>query len=39
MNDLRRTLNDKITQRTARLEAAEAALAAGNQTDLSLIHI
>lgn len=33
MNDLRRTLNDKITQRTVRLEAAEAALAAGNQTD------
>lgn len=33
MNDLRRTLNDKITQRTARLEAAEAALMAGNQTD------
>lgn len=33
MNDLRRTLNDKIAQRTARLEAAEAALTAGNQTD------
>lgn len=33
MHDLRRDLNDQINQRTARLEAAEAALAAGNQTD------
>lgn len=33
MHDLRRELTDQITQRTARLEAAEAALAAGNQTD------
>lgn len=33
MHDLRRDLNDQINQRTARLEAAEAALSAGNQTD------
>lgn len=33
MHDLRRDLTDQITQRTARLQAAEAALAAGNQVD------
>lgn len=33
MNNLRRDLVDLTTQRTARLEAAQAALDAGNQTD------
>lgn len=33
MSDFRRELNDQITQRTARLEAAAAALEADNQTD------
>ena len=33
MNNLRRDLVDLTTQRTARLEAAQAALDAGNQAD------